>query len=159
VYSTCLFCNDSLGANNAIEHFPVGRRLAFDASKGRLWVVCVGCGRWNLSPLEERWEAIEEAERAFRDTTVRVSTDNVGLARLRDGVELIRVGAPRGPSLPRGGTGGTSSRAAAARTSLREPESPRRPSRASRSAQRWRPRSRWARCRSSWCPVSPRSWV
>jgi hypothetical protein len=97
VYSTCLFCNDSLGANNAIEHFPVGRRLAFDASKGRLWVVCVGCGRWNLSPLEERWEAIEEAERAFRDTTVRVSTDNVGLARLRDGVELIRVGAPLRP--------------------------------------------------------------
>ncbi len=54
---------------SAIEHFPVGRRLAFDAAKGRLWVVCHHCGRWNLSPLEERWEAIEECERLFRGTT------------------------------------------------------------------------------------------
>jgi len=97
MYSTCIFCKEGLGTNRAIEHFPVGRRLAFDASKGRLWVVCHHCGRWNLSPLEERWEAIEESERAFRDTTVRVSTDNVGLARLPDGLELIRIGSPLRP--------------------------------------------------------------
>lgn len=36
MYSTCLFCKNSLGANEVIEHFPVGRRLAFDAAKGRL---------------------------------------------------------------------------------------------------------------------------
>jgi hypothetical protein len=97
MYSTCLFCNGALGANESIEHFPIGRRLAFDAAKGRLWVVCHQCSRWNLTPLEERWEAIEECERAFRGTTVRVSTGNVGLARLRDGFELIRVGAPLRP--------------------------------------------------------------
>ena len=94
MYSTCLFCNASLGANAAVEHFPVGRRLAFDAAKGRLWAVCLRCQRWNLTPLEERWEAIEECERAFRDTPTRVSTDNVGLARLREGLELVRVGKP-----------------------------------------------------------------
>lgn len=97
MYSTCLICNESLGANETVEHFPVGRRLAFDAMKGRLWVVCHHCGRWNLSPLEERWEAIEECERAFRGTLVRVSTDNVGLAKMRDGTELIRIGAPLRP--------------------------------------------------------------
>jgi len=94
MYSTCLVCHADLGANEAVEHFPVGRRLAYDAAKGRLWVVCQKCGRWNLTPLEERWEAIEECERHFRDTRLRVSTDEVGLARVRSGVELVRIGRP-----------------------------------------------------------------
>ena len=97
MYSTCLFCNGSLGSNETIEHFPIGKRLAFDAARGRLWVVCRGCGRWNLTPLEERWEAIEECERAYRGTHVRVSTGNIGLARLRDGLDLIRIGEPLRP--------------------------------------------------------------
>ena len=33
MYSTCIFCKNSLGANEAIEQFPVGRRLAFDAKR------------------------------------------------------------------------------------------------------------------------------
>ncbi|MBB4635403.1 hypothetical protein [Longimicrobium terrae] len=97
MYATCIFCHGALGANESIEHFPVGRRLAFDAAKGRLWAVCPRCGRWNLSPLEERWEAIEECERAFRGTTLRTSTEHIGLARLRDGTELVRIGAPQRP--------------------------------------------------------------
>ena len=99
MYSTCLFCNGPLGANEAIEHFPVGRRLAFDAAKGRLWVVCRKCERWNLTPLEERWEAIEECERAFSGTRLRVSTDQVGLARLKEGTELVRIGEPQRPEM------------------------------------------------------------
>lgn len=99
MYSTCLFCHSSLGANEAIEHLPIGRRLAFDPAKGRLWVVCRHCERWNLTPIEERWEAIEECERAFGGTKLRVSTDNVGLARLREGLELVRIGAPQRPEL------------------------------------------------------------
>ena len=94
MYSTCLFCNKSLGANEAVEHFPVGRRLAFDAAKGRLWAVCRSCGRWNLSPLDERWEAIEECERLFEGTRLRASTDEIGLARVSEGLELVRIGAP-----------------------------------------------------------------
>lgn len=97
MYSTCLFCNRPLGTNEAIEEFPVGRRLAYDAARGRLWVVCRRCERWNLSPLETRWEAIEECERRFRDTRLRVSTDNIGLAKLSEGLELVRVGEPQRP--------------------------------------------------------------
>jgi hypothetical protein len=96
VYATCLFCKGPLGRNEAIEHFQVGRRLAYDATRGRLWVVCARCERWNLTPLESRWEAIEEAERAYRGSRLRVATDNIGLARLREGLELVRVGtSPR----------------------------------------------------------------
>ncbi len=99
MYSTCLFCTKPLGANEVLEHFPVGRRIAFDGAKGRLWVVCRQCARWNLTPLEERWEAIEEAERLFRGTRLRVSTDNIGLAKLSEGLELVRVGKPQRPEI------------------------------------------------------------
>ncbi len=99
MYSTCLFCNQGLGANEVIERFPVGRRLAFDADKGRLWVICRHCERWNLTPLEERWEAIEECDRAFRDTRLRVATDHIGLARVREGLELVRIGAAPRPEM------------------------------------------------------------
>lgn len=99
MYSTCIFCHSDLGKNESIEHFPVGRRLAFDSTRGRLWVVCRKCERWNLTPVEERWEAIEECERLFRDTRLRVSTDNIGLARLREGLELVRIGEPQRPEM------------------------------------------------------------
>ena len=97
MYTTCLFCQSDLGRNESIEAFPVGRRLAYDQAKGRLWVVCRKCERWNLTPQEERWEAMEQAERLYRGTRLRASTDNVGLARLRDGTELVRVGQPLRP--------------------------------------------------------------
>jgi hypothetical protein len=94
MYATCLFCFRPLARNERIESFPVGRRFAFDAAKGRLWVLCTRCARWNLTPLEERWEAIEQCERLFRDHRVRSQTDNIGLVRTRDGVELVRIGKP-----------------------------------------------------------------
>ncbi|HEU0298558.1 MAG TPA: hypothetical protein VFR37_03870 [Longimicrobium sp.] len=92
MYGSCIFCSAKLGANEAIERFPVGRSVAFDAARGRLWAVCPKCARWNLAPIEERWEAMEDAERLFRDTRLRVQSENVGLAKLRDGTRLIRVG-------------------------------------------------------------------
>lgn len=94
MYSTCIFCHQDLGQNESIEEFPVGRRLAFDSDLGRLWVVCKRCERWNLSPLDTRWEAIEACEKAYHDTRLRVSSDNIGLAKLADGLELVRVGNP-----------------------------------------------------------------
>lgn len=97
MFAACLFCNSALGANEALDHFPVGRRIAYDAAKGRLWVVCRTCERWNLSPLETRWEAIEEAEKAFRGTRMRVVSDNIGMAQLNEGVELVRIGAAERP--------------------------------------------------------------
>ncbi|MBA3853264.1 MAG: hypothetical protein C0503_02555 [Gemmatimonas sp.] len=97
MYSTCTFCHAPLGRNEALEHFPVGKRLAFDQARGRLWAVCPSCRQWNLSPLETRWEAIEEGEKLYRDTKLRVATEQIGLAKLRDGTELIRIGEPLRP--------------------------------------------------------------
>jgi hypothetical protein len=94
MYRHCLYCKSDLAANEVCESFPVGRRLAFDEARGRLWVVCTHCTRWNLSPLEERWEAIEDCDRAFRAARRRVSTENIGLAALPEGLELVRVGRP-----------------------------------------------------------------
>ena len=97
MYSTCLFCNSSLGANEVVETFPVGRRLAFDQRLGRLWVVCKKCAKWNLTPFEDRWEAIETCERLYRDARKRVSTEQIGLAKLPEGLELVRIGEPQRP--------------------------------------------------------------
>jgi hypothetical protein len=99
MYAHCIFCKAHLGRNEVVELFPIGRRLAFDEARGRLWAVCVRCGRWNLTPIEERWEAIEQCERLFRESRRRVSTEQVGLARLSEGLELVRVGAPQRPEL------------------------------------------------------------
>jgi hypothetical protein len=97
MFTTCFFCSADLGRNDVLEEMPVGRRLAFNARSGRLWVVCRSCERWSLSPLEERWEAIEACERLYRDTRKRVATENVGLARTADGLDLIRIGEPLRP--------------------------------------------------------------
>lgn len=107
MYSTCLFCHKSLGANEAVESFPVGRRLAFDQRQGRLWVVCVRCRKWNLTPLEERFEAIEACERLYRDARKRASTDQIGLAKLSEGLELVRIGEPLRPEFAAWRYGGT----------------------------------------------------
>lgn len=96
MWAACLFCHSYLGRNVLLPNFPVGARIAFDPLRGRLWVLCSRCARWNLSPLEERWETIEDAERLFRGSPIRVSTDNIGLAELPDGLTLVRIGpAPR----------------------------------------------------------------
>lgn len=97
MYRTCLFCNSDLGSNESLEHLQIGRRVAFDQAQGRLWVVCRRCERWNLTPFGDRFEAIDEGEKLFRDTRVRFSTDEIGLARLRDGTELVRIGTPLRP--------------------------------------------------------------
>lgn len=92
MYRNCIFCSSDLGTNESLEAFPVGHRVAFDGARGRLWVVCGRCARWNLAPIEERWEPVEQAEKLFRDARQRVQSQNVGLARLPDGTELVRVG-------------------------------------------------------------------
>jgi len=73
----------------------VGRRIAFDPRRGRLWAVCPSCDRWNLAPLDSRWEALEELERKRRDQgRVLATTANVALIHV-PGVELVRVGQTR----------------------------------------------------------------
>jgi hypothetical protein len=92
MYSKCIYCTHGLGRNESFDTFPVGEVVAFDAWKGRLWAVCPRCARWNLAPIEERWEAVEQAESRFRATRLRVQDENIGIARLPEGTSLIRVG-------------------------------------------------------------------
>jgi hypothetical protein len=53
--------------------------------------VCQSCGEWNLAPIENRWEAIEECERAYEATIERGSTSQLSIGR-SDDVVLFRVG-------------------------------------------------------------------
>jgi hypothetical protein len=92
VYTTCLYCARPLPGNDVIEHQPVGQRLAFDTASGRLWVICLPCSRWNLVPFDQRLEAIDDCERQYREARARYSTGNIGLARINERLELVRIG-------------------------------------------------------------------
>lgn len=98
MFSTCITCHRGLGTNRAVSAMPVGRRIAFDLGRGRLWVICHRCGGWNLTPIEDRWEALEQCDRLFGAATVRASADTNGVAQAEDGTELVRIG----PSATRG---------------------------------------------------------
>lgn len=90
---SCLVCNVPFQDNEALEHLPRGRRVAFDSDRGRLWVICQSCRRWSLVPLEDRWEAIEELEKAVRDRgKVLSTTDTIALMRVGT-LEVVRVGS------------------------------------------------------------------
>ncbi len=92
MFRRCLFCHRDLPANEGLEHFPVGRRVAYDPGRGRLWAVCPACRRWNLAPIEERWEALEELEKAVKDRARLLSqTDNIALLRAGE-LDIVRVG-------------------------------------------------------------------
>ncbi len=94
MWNHCIVCSSDLGRNRDLEEFPIGGRLAFDSRKGRLWVVCPKCERWNLVPIDQRWEAVEALEKAYRNTTTRFSTAEIGLGRLAAGLEIVRIGDP-----------------------------------------------------------------
>jgi len=64
----------------------------FDGSRGRLWVICPRCDRWNLAPLGDRWEAIEELERLWTSVTARLDGEELSMGRLRSGMWVVRVG-------------------------------------------------------------------
>ncbi len=92
MYSRCLVCHTPFPANEALEHMPLGLRVAYDPGRGRLWAVCRECRRWSLLPLEERWEALEELEKIVRDKARLLSqTENIALLRW-ERLEIVRVG-------------------------------------------------------------------
>lgn len=94
MYHTCAFCNGKLDGDGGPTNLGVGRRLAFDEWKGRLWVICPRCSRWNLAPLDDRLERIEAVARAAGEGRVAAATDQVALIRWH-GYDLVRVGKPR----------------------------------------------------------------
>ena len=94
MYTTCIYCHGDLKQNEVIEEFP-GRptprlRRGKGAAVGRLPALRT------LEPLASGHavEAIEACERAFETTRMRVASDNIGLAKLKEGLELVRVGDP-----------------------------------------------------------------
>ena len=92
MYTRCLVCHTPFPANELLEHLPLGLRVAFDPSRGRLWAVCRACKRWSLAPIEERWEALEELEKISRDRARLLSqTENIALLRYET-LEIVRVG-------------------------------------------------------------------
>jgi hypothetical protein len=91
--SDCAYCQGILSSGPPWEPGE-GHRLAFDPHQGRLWTVCTSCGRWNLTPMADRWETLESCERAVRDRGVeRLRTPHLSLFDVREG-ELVRVGDP-----------------------------------------------------------------
>lgn len=99
MYATCTFCYGNLGTNAVLETFAVSRRVAFDPAKGYVWAICPTCARWNLAPVEERWETMDECERRFRLTALRYSSGNIGLAWLKGDLDLIRIGPALRPEV------------------------------------------------------------
>lgn len=88
----CLVCGAAFGDEPLLDHLPPARRVAYDGERGRLWLVCPACRRWSLVPLEDRWEALEELERATRDRgKVLSSTDRIALIEVGP-LEVVRVG-------------------------------------------------------------------
>ena len=93
--SQCIYCHVQLPKNQTIEHFSLGRRIAFDPARGRLWAICSSCRLWNLAPIEERWEALEELERLTHDRGRLLSqTDSISLFKAED-LDVVRVGKAR----------------------------------------------------------------
>ena len=93
MFRSCGFCNASFDGDGGPSGLGVGRRIAFDEWKGRLWVVCPRCGRWNLTPFDDRLERIEAVARAASQGRVAASTNQVSLIRWQR-YDFVRVGTP-----------------------------------------------------------------
>jgi hypothetical protein len=94
MFKTCAFCNAPFDSDGGPSGLGVGRRLAFDEWRGRLWVVCSKCSRWNLTPLDDRLERIDSVARAARDEgQVVAATQQVALIRWQR-YDFVRVGKP-----------------------------------------------------------------
>lgn len=92
MFTRCLFCRRPFVENGQLAHMPHGRRVAYDPVDGRLWVVCDGCHRWNLVPMEHREAALYEMERVARDHGRLVAhTANISLLNAGS-LTLVRVG-------------------------------------------------------------------
>ena len=93
MFRTCAFCNGKLDGDGGPSGLGVGKRLAFDEWRARLWVICTSCSRWNLTPLDDRIEKIESVARAAASGRVLASTEQVALIRW-ERYDLVRVGKP-----------------------------------------------------------------
>jgi hypothetical protein len=93
VFSTCAFCAGELGGDGGPSGLGVGRRFSFDPWKSRAWVICQRCGRWNLTPFDERIDTINALDRMAASGRVAATTAQVALIRAGP-YDVVRVGQP-----------------------------------------------------------------
>jgi hypothetical protein len=94
--SECFFCAAELQPATA-ENVGRAGRTAYDPHLGRVWRVCDACQRWNVVPLEDRWDVLESCERLSRDRgSILLSGDHLSLIAVGEG-QLVRVGAAPRP--------------------------------------------------------------
>ena len=93
MYLTCAFCSGALGGDGGSSGLAVGRRFAYDGWKSRAWVICQRCGRWNLTPVDSRLEAVAALERMAAAGRIAATTEQVALVRV-DAYDVVRVGKP-----------------------------------------------------------------
>lgn len=88
----CFFCDRPFPAVPLRATTTPGRTIAYDPHRGRLWLVCSYCRRWSLTPIDARWETLEELERWTRDRArLLADTTNVSLLAI-DNLLVVRVG-------------------------------------------------------------------
>ena len=93
MYTTCAFCSGSLGGDGGASDLGVGRRFAYDAWRGRAWVICQRCARWNLTPFDNREDTIARLDSMATAGRLAATTDQVALIR-NAGYDVVRVGKP-----------------------------------------------------------------
>ena len=93
MYRTCAFCSGALGGDGGASGLRVGRRFAFDGWKSRAWVICQRCGRWNLTPVEDRLDTVAALDRMAAAGRTAAATDQVALVRA-GAYDIVRVGQP-----------------------------------------------------------------
>lgn len=89
MYRTCLRCDGNLNRNSELPNLPIGRQIAFDARRGRVWVICERCQQWNLTPLERRLDALADCERVAATAESQVDAVGIGIARTIKGLTLL----------------------------------------------------------------------
>jgi hypothetical protein len=93
VFITCGFCSGALGGDGGASGLGVGRKFSFDPWKSRAWVICQRCGRWNLTPFDERIDTISALDRMAASGRVAATTAQVALIRVGP-YDVVRVGQP-----------------------------------------------------------------
>jgi hypothetical protein len=93
MFTSCGFCSGALGGDGGASGLGVGRRFSFDPWKSRAWVICQRCGRWNLTPFDERIDTINALDRMAASGRVAATTDQVALIRVGP-YDVVRVGQP-----------------------------------------------------------------
>src|SRR5688572_19780884 len=112
LYSSCLFCAHDFPPSPLFGRVPPGLQLAYDPSCNRLRSIFGRCRRWNLLPIEERYDAIDLLEHTVAGRALLLAhSDNVALYSHEE-LQIVRIGPARLPERATWRYGSYSARAA-----------------------------------------------